>query len=380
MGLIFLAALPSMTVLGAGPAKEALVDTAGLQRKPITRGTHKGKERIEQSFRFVLGGRDYRIRYVATRDPARPDEVFPIEGYIGMPSPCSCNWYHSGFLFVRINGRDVGRERLHSAAVAETGSRAIADLVWDARAARVRVRFAGLPADDKLFCEIALEPKGAIRDLRIGLRCYPSFFTAWHKRDGDRKIHTPAADLTQGQRLELPGKQNWYAVYYDTVFDVARGEGIGPCAMLFSPEAVEKVKFGVGSYGVDTELVCRPDAPRVRLVLWEFPKVSNRDALSAFRRQASKWAEELRALDFTPSAVRSFDPKAALAELASLTRSPEVRQQLGAKADSFRKRLRSVQPAGRGGLNILQEAALVALLPAYREFLWELKLAALLAD
>jgi hypothetical protein len=309
-------------------APEASVGTDGLRLKPITTGKDAGKKRAEQVFTFNLGKSRYRIRYGAVVDPSQPGKAFPSEGYVGMPAPCSCNWYHGGFLFVRVNGQDVGRTKLHAGVVAETGSRAIADLVWDAKPARVRVRLAGLPGDDKLLCEIALEPKEAIKDLRVQLRCYPSFFTAWHKRDGDRKIRTPAATLNQGQRVELPAAKHWYAVYNDTVFDVARGEGDGPCAALFSPEAVRTVKFDVGSYGVGTELVCRPDARSIRLAVWDFKKVTNEAALASFRRSAAKEA------------------------LAT--------------------------PEGKPG--ILEQAELLGFLAAYRDFLWELKVAALLAD
>ena len=365
--------------LAAEPTQDASVGTDGLTLKPITRGTQAAKKRAEQHFTFTLGESRYRIRYSVVVDPAKPGKGFPSEGYVGMPAPCSANWYHGGFVFVRINGRDIGGTMLHSGTVAETGRRAIADLVWDAKAARVRMRFAGLPGDDKLLCEIALEPKEPVKDLRISLRCYPSFFTAWHKRDGDRKIATPAATLNQGQRTELPAAKNWYAVYYDTVFDVAKGEGDGPCAAMFVPDAVRAVRFNVGGYAVATELICRPDARSIRLAFWDFRKRANQPVLDAFRRSADKWLKELRGFDFTPAAVRSFEPKAELAELDRLTRSPDVRKQLGKKAGAYRQRIAALtKPDAK--LGILAQAELLGLLAAYREFLWELKVAALLAE
>jgi len=374
-----LAAFSWALCAAAVPRGEASVGTDGLHLKPITSGPHAGKKHAEQAFTFALGKRLYRLRYVAAVDPAQPGKAFPAEGYLGMPAPCSCNWYHGGFLFVRVNGRDVGEASLHAGLVAETGSRAIADLVWDAEPARVRVRFAGLPDDDKLLCEIALEPKEEVKDLRVLLRCYPSFFTAWHRRAGDRKVATPAGTLDQGQRVELPAAQHGYAVYYDTVFDVARGEGEGPCAALFGRGAIRAVKFDVGSYAVGTELVCRPDARSVRLAFWDMPNVANEAALASFRRSARTWADELHAFDFTPAAVRGFEPEAELATLGQLTRAPEVRTALGAKAEAYRKQIEAL--ASRSGtLGILDENRLLGFLSGYREFLWELKLAALLAD
>ena len=378
--LVLLALVPAaVQAQAANLARRATAGTQGLQLKPVARGPHAGKQRAEQAFTFALGETVYRTRYSVVVDPKQPGKAFPSEGYIGMTGPCSCNWYHGGFLFVRINGLDVGTTKLHGGMVAETGSRAIADLVWDAEPARVRVRLAGLPGDDKLLCEVALEPKQPIKDIRLLLRCYPSFFTAWHKRDGDRKIATPAATLNQGQRVELPADKHWYAVYYDTIFDVAKGEGEGPCAAMFLPEAVKTARFNVGSYGVDTELACRPDARSIRLAFWDFRKQANGPVLARFRRRAEGWAKQLRDFDFTPASVRDFDRKAALAELAALTRAPEVRKQLGKKADGYRKRIEALVPTD-GQPGILQQAELVGLISDYRDFLWELKVAALLAD
>jgi hypothetical protein len=362
----------------AADQQTASVGTQGMERKPITRGKHAGRQKATQEFLFHLGPRSYRIRYSAAVDSKQPGRAFPSEGYVGMPGPTSCNWYHGGFLFVRINGQDIGRARLHKGYVAETGRRAIADLIWDAPSAVVRIRFAGRPADDKLLCQITLEPKVQVRSLRIGLRCYPSFFTAWHNRDGNRVITTPAATLKQGQRVELPAAKHTYAVYTDTVFDPARGEGEGPCAMLLNPEGVESVKFNVGSYAVNTALICHPDARRIRLAFWEFPKQANADVLARFRRSADVWRRELGGFAFTPSAVKGFDPQTELAQLDRLLQPPEVKKRLGRRAAGYRQHIAAL-PEPAKTLTILQEAGLLDLVADYREFLWELKLAELLA-
>jgi len=377
--LLAASALAASVCLSGEAAHRASASTTGLTLKPVTQGERAGWQRAEQALDFFLDPCHYRVRYIAYLDPKQPDRAIPGEGTIGMPAPSSCNWYHGGFLFLRVNGQDIGSTRLHRAYVAETGARAVADMVWDSPQAVVRVRFLGLPADDKLLCEVAIEPKAEIRDLRLRLRCYPSFFTAWHNRNGDRKIQTPATTVSQGQNLKLPAAQHWYAVYHDTVFDVARGEGDGPCAALFLPDDVQTVRFRPGSYAVETELVCPPAKRRIRLALWDCRGQANADVLAAFRRHARRWQRELGATDFTPAAVRAFDAAAELAKLDHLTRSPDVQRQLGDRAVSFRKRIQALTTA-HGPPGILAEAELLGLLAAYREFLWELKVAALLAD
>lgn len=371
--------LPIMLADAGEVQSRAVVRTEGMVVKPITTGALKGKLRAEQAFRFALGERRYRVRYTVKLDPAQPDRAFPSEGYIGLPVPCSCNWYHSGFLFVIVNGHDIGPTKLHRGYVSESGSRAIADLVWDAPPAVVRIRFTGLPNDDKLLCEIALEPKEEIKSIALTLRCYPSFFTSWHKRNGDRKIMTPSATFNQGEKTGGPVEQHSYAVYYDTIFDVAKGEGDGPCAVMLSPEAMRTVQFDIGSYAVTTNIACDPQARSLRLAVWEFPKVANETVLTSFRERAAGWATDLRDFDFASSVVRSFDPKAELAELDRLSQPLEVRKTLGARADEYRERIEALA-APTGDIGILQQAELLSFLAEYREFLWELKLAALIAD
>ena len=377
--LLVCLALPLAGNLASGAEVHATVSTNGMKVEPVLKGKYKGKKRTEQKFSMNLGKQRYALRYGAYNDPEKPNVALSGEGYLGMQGPSSCNWYHGGFLFIKINGKDIGTTMLKAATVAETRSRAIVDFAWDTDASVVRARFVGLPGDDKLFCEIALEPKQEIKSLRLELRCYPSFFTAWRKRNGDRKIKTPAAVYNQEQNIAVPGAENWYAVYYDTIFDVARGEGSGPCAVLFPPESVPEGKFNVGSYSVATSLLCKPDVRSLRLIFWDFRKVPNADALAAFQSNAQQWLEQLRQFDFTPATVKTFDPKAELAELDRLSKPPSVRKQLGTRVDAFRQRIQALGDGPKKN-GILQQIELQSFAYEYRQFLWELKLAELIAD
>jgi len=77
--------------------------------------------------------------------------------------------------------------------------------------------------------------------------------------------------------------------------------------------------------------------------------------------------------------VKSFDTKAELAELARLSRPSEVRKNLGSKIDRFRKQIEKLGSRDEK-MGILQQAQLLNVISDYREFLWELKLAALVAE
>jgi hypothetical protein len=128
------------------------------------------------------------LRYCACWDPVHGGQAVPLEGYIGMPEPNACNWYHSGFLRLIINGQDIGTTKLADMYAGETGERASITMLWKTPQGPVRVRFLGLPTDDRLFCELALDPTVEVTSLQVALNCYPSFFTAAYHRDGWRRV------------------------------------------------------------------------------------------------------------------------------------------------------------------------------------------------
>ncbi|HID07671.1 MAG TPA: hypothetical protein EYP10_11065, partial [Armatimonadetes bacterium] len=257
--LMLLALVTTMMHVMASAQRAELVLSPARTRK-LTSEQHRGHVFMERAGTFTLGRYRYIVRYCACVDKAHAPYVAPLEGYIGMPEPSRANWYHSGFLFIRINGKDIGTTPLSSMLAVESGKRAMLDMTWHHKLADVRVRFVGLPNDDKMLVEITVERKAKITSIEVFARCYPSFFTAWYKRTGARRILTPTSLIKQGERVTLPAKQNWWLVYYDEVFDVARGEGDGPCAMLFIPEDAIDITLNCGSYAVDTTVRFRPTA------------------------------------------------------------------------------------------------------------------------
>ena len=285
----------------AEAARPATVDIDPPRERRLDSREHPGHRFTSRTANFSFGGIPYSISYQACVDPAHGGKASPLEGYIGMPQPAACNWYHSGFLFVVLDGRDIGGTPLSSMLVAESGKRAILDMVWHDPAADVRARFLGLPGRDCLFCEVAVEPRQEMKSLALRLRCYPSFFTAYHKREGARRVQTPAVLVKQGEKpAPLPAKDNGWAVYYDEVFDVAKGEGEGPCAVLVLPEAASEISIAPGGYSVETQITCPPQTRRIRMAFWDFKGRTNAEALARLRDGADAVRKELAALDFTP--------------------------------------------------------------------------------
>lgn len=382
-----------MLAFAAGLATAADLSGALLQlaqprerRLSANDQTHPNHLFREQHAVFNLGSTQYRIAHGACVEPAHSERAEPVQGYLGMPGPSACNWYHSGFLFLYLNGRDlVTATPLSSLMVAENSAdRAILDLVWRDPAADVRARLVGLPGRDFLICELSIDPLAELNSATLTLRCYPSFFTSYYKREGARRIQTPATLIEQGNSQTLPADEHWWAFYYDEVFDVARGEGEGPCALLLPPGQATAIKFVPGSYAVDTVIELPTDVRRIRLALWDFRGRSNADALAALRAQADNVRQELEQADFTPQALVSFDAVHALEEVNWALASAAAREVLGDTATEIEQWLARYRPAlaaaGGGGAGVRTQEDLLRAVSAYNEFRWHIRLSKLLVE
>ena len=374
--------LPAHGLLGQDSGPPVDVSMGPLQVRNLgDRPGHENHVMHTRDAMILCGKANYGVRYCACVDKAHGGKVVPLEGYIGMPHPSAANWYHGGFLCVVLNGHDIGTTPLSSMSIAQHENRAILDMVWHDELASVRVRFLGLPHHDNLVCEIAIEPKQEIKSFEVLLKCYPSFFTAAYRRDGARRIQTAAALVTQGRRATLPAKDNWWALYYDEVFDVAKGEGDGPCGLLLLPEQATEISFSPGSYAVGTQIACPPQTRRVRLAFWDFTGKTNADALARLRTGAGAVRKELAALDFTPDALRGVDVAAMRAEVKRAIESESVRKALGPKLTEVQAWLDQHAPLleKRGpAAGIEAEERLLQSIDKYHDFSWEVKLAELL--
>jgi hypothetical protein len=254
-------------------------------------------------------------------------------------------------------------------------------MVWHHPLASVRARFVGLPGQDGLLCEIALEPKAEITSITVGCRCYPSFFTAWNHRDGARRIQTPGTLIEQGTAVTVPAAENWWAIHYDEVFDVAKGEGDGPCAMMALPQEATDIHFAPQSYQVDTRISYPADVRRLHLAFWKFPGSSNAEVLARFPEQAPVVRETLETTDFRPAAVRDLDVAALRAEVEHATQSEAVKAYLGERLTEVRGWLEESGPALEpqpAAPSIGAEEKLLRSVDRYYGFMWEVKLAELL--
>ena len=371
--------LPSLSAADSGGA------IVGVD-KPADRvlsGDREGLVSREVRANFGFGPIGYAIsqRYLYHRDD--PSLTQMGEGYIGMPAPASANWYHSGFMFIRVSGQDVGRSPASSMMAVESGGRAILDMVWRDEAALARARFFGLPGANWLGCEVTIEPVDEVTDFTISLRNYPSFFTSHHRRDGARRIQTPTGLVEQGQPTDGPLSDHWWGVYYDEVFDVARGEGQGPCAMLVLPVEGASIRFSPGSYAVGTDLIFTPETRTVRFAFWDFRGYSNAEALAELRDRAAEVREVLEAVDLTPTAIAEFDVAAVRESLEAALASERTREALADDIGAVQRWLAESAPQieqADGPIGIAAQEDLLRSIDDYNSFKWQVRLTTLLDE
>jgi len=365
----------------AADAVAAVVGVEPPSDRTLT-GQFEGKVGREIRANFGFGPIGYAIaekyRYFVD-DPGKAEMG---EGYIGMPGPSSANWYHGGFMFIRVNGHDMPVPATSMMAV-ESGERAIMDMVWHDPSAIVRARFFGLPGNNWLGCEVTIDPLEEITSVGIMLRCYPSFFTSARKRVGARRIETPSTHVEEGTPAEGSLADNWWGFYYDEVFDVAKGEGAGPCAMLTLPIEEASIKHAPGGYSVETHINYPPETRTLHFAFWDYKGITNADALVDLQGQADAVRATLETVDLTPAAITEFDVAGVRQSLEEALASEDAQEALADRIDEIQRWVRETAPEleqADGAPGVAAQEKLLKSIDEYNSFKWEVKLIKLIYD
>ncbi len=386
MKTILLSALLALMPLGVfAEQKEVVLSDSDWKPRSSTDPRQAGVALKNRTISLNTGAITYGLS-VLTGATADGKSVAPVEGYLGMPQPTSENWYGGGFLAISVNGRDIGADPLKGVHIIETGERGACDVIWDGPDAAVRVRFLALPADDRLFCEIGLEPKTEIRSVALRTSCYPSFFTSWHKQKGHRVVESPASKVEEGTKFSLDPQKDWALVFYDTVFDFAAGRGAGPCGLLFLPEQIASGRITVGDYAVPGDFVVHPQVRNIRLIFWDFKGKSNKDVLAHVKGKAEAFREELRVMSFVNRTLAAFDFAAKKAETDAAVKSAkgteDFAKQIAAidsKLGPLCAKVREVTQSGQA-IPFHLEAEAMQLIAEREQVQWKLKFHVLLND
>ncbi|MBT4822430.1 MAG: hypothetical protein HN742_22705 [Lentisphaerae bacterium] len=357
------------------------VDVAAADAKagPTYYKGHQGHNYERQTTTLQSGDTKYAVHYRACIDERHGDKVGIVEGYIGLSAPCNENFYGGGFFKIFLNGKDVGEWRLADRRMIEEGARGTCQYIWETPMATVCVRFLLLPGTRFVCCELRWDAKEPIETAEVKLLCFPSCFTTALGRKGERHVISAAKDVMEGKPFVVEPATDSWLFYCDGIFDVARGEGAGPCAAMFLPDEVSGGSISIGSYGVTTRLALKPETGRARFVFWEFPGIENDKALAALRADAAQLLETLPQLDFTPACLQRSATAGLRAEFA------ELFAEAGAAADPCRERIEELlaklptdTEIGRELSNWQAEIGVLGAAPKLQRLRWELRIRALL--
>ena len=308
-------------------------------------------------------------------DPSHGEKRPCNEGTFGMPVPTSCNFYWGGFLQVKINGTDATAYRCREMRVLERGERGSFQILWAHPDAEVGLRVMLRSGDNHLLTQLVWRPRAGavIKTVQVHVVCYPSFFTTSRHRQGDRHCRTPRTDLAQPKTLTLVPAQYSWLYYYDTIFDRAKGEGEGPCAMLVEPAAVAGGKVGIGDYAEVTDLDLKPEAGQARFGFYDFVGHTNAEAQSYLDAHGAEDLATLQTTDFRPAIVRNLQPGELQAEaLRLLAAAAEDGQVLKPQVDKLLGQVTLLQQAAAGG-DWTAEAELAGAILGSADLFWKLR-------
>ncbi len=316
--ILAVAAAPSFAADDPGGAVS--VYDGGAKTNPATWECTAGHTIRKHNLTIDSGAQSYMFAMSGCMDPSHGDQHPSSEGTFGMPTPTRANWYAGGFLQVLVNGVNATLYQTERTRVLETGDRGSFQTIWAHPDAEVGIRLLMLPGGNHVLVDLAWTPttEGAIETLALSMTCYPSYFTTANQRVGDRHCQTPGADESEPNTLELIPAEDTWLYYYDTVFDVERGEGDGPCALLMDNSVVDNGKVHIGGYAVRTVLNLKPEAGRMRLGLYDFAGLTNAQAHKYLTEHADADLAELLSVDFRPLPVQQLDVAALTEEVTGL--------------------------------------------------------------
>ncbi|MGQ9731405.1 MAG: hypothetical protein ACUVX8_09035 [Candidatus Zipacnadales bacterium] len=301
--LVFILA-PSLFVRTAGAATVQAKDS-GPETNTATWECTSGHTIEKRHITLDNGLQRYTFQFQGCQDASHEGKHPCSEGNFGMPDPTPANWYWGGFLKIVINGTDAILYDRLDLRITEQGARGGFQAIWAHPDAEVGLRIL-LPADaNHVLAQLVWKPRPdhQVQTVVLNMTCYPSFFTAARQRTGERHCRTPRLDKAEPGTFELVPAEDFYLYYYDAVFDVARGEGDGPCAAMIAPEAVEGGRVSITGYPIHTELRLRPDAGEARLAFYDFTGSTNNQAGDYLRVYGAQDLAVLEETDFRPTPV-----------------------------------------------------------------------------
>ncbi len=354
------------------------VQDGGVKPVSATWECSRGHQVQKQTIRLTTGETHYALAYQGCTDPSHGEQRPCSEGNFGMPEPLACNWYWGGFLRVMVNGTDALAFRQREMRVLETGARGELQAIFEHPDAVVGLRWVLLPGANHLLGLLTWQPRAGatLKSVTANLTCYPSFFTTSRGRQGERHCQTPRINLAEPQTLELKPAEDPWLFYHDTIFDVARGEGDGPCALGLGA-GITGGRVTIGNYAVQTSLQLDVAAGEARLAVYDFAGRANAEAAAYLAAHGAADVARLAATDFRPEPVRLLQADQLAAEARQLlAAAAEDGAALKPQVDALLAKVATLHP--QAAADWTAEADLAATLQGSADLFWRLRALAVL--
>jgi hypothetical protein len=364
----------------ADEAASVHVSDMGREVAPATWECTAGHLVAKQKVMLQTGATAYTFLASGCQDPSHQGKHPCAEGNFGMPGPTAANWYWGGFLRIEVNGSEATVCDIRDLRVLEEGPRGSFQIIWSHPDAEVGLRLLMEAGSNHVDADLVWRPREGVtvQSVSLVLTCYPSFFTAAQHRKGERHCATPRTDQAETSSLMLQPSEDTYLYYYDTVFDVARGEGGGPCALVLDPASVRAGRVDIGDYAVQTRLDLAPEAGEARLGLYDFTGLTNAAAGEYLRASATADLTHLTQLDFRPEPARAVDVEGLRTEATGLLeKAGDDGEALKPQVLDLLAKVSTLKAAADGG-DWVAEADLCTAFAGSRDLFWKLRTFAVL--
>jgi hypothetical protein len=210
-------------------------------------------------------------------------------GTVGLSLPTQCNWYQSGMMHLLLDGKRFALlPENHETVQTASGRRGMVRLSWENDQAKLQMTFVLRTGEDRLYVEMALQPKGELHEVAVEFNNYVSGFN----REPQHVLWTPVRTLDQRGRQNLDVSKESAVFFSDAALDPETNPGAaGPSAFVFDATEATGAFVNVGGYGVSGRITYQPQARRLRFCLWELPARGNAEALQAFKGAYQQAAE-----------------------------------------------------------------------------------------
>ena len=344
---------------------------------------HKDHKWVEQTCDFnVLKRPKYTILYDACCDDDRhPGERIGAEGFIGMPSPHTFNWYHHGFFSMKINGNIPFRVPLADMTTLSQGKRAIMQMVWDAPEAVVQIKFMRVPEEDVIYVQTQWFPKENVdvKTVQFNFSCYPSCF----EKNGNHFAKTKTDIKYHGKEsLILDMKQNDYVFYGDKVYDASKGKWgtSAPCYLVFDKHHLSNGSVYITNYGVATTINANVNAREARFIFADAKDGErNKEVIEYLDKNAASLQDKLMKIPFTSEDIDAFDSVAERKFIDSLAaEAGEFCKPYKGKIETTFKQIRDAKKALNSSESWQGERDFAKAYEEYKKLIMRLKIDAMM--